>query len=66
MLFIKALYDAINGEFVKQDILESFLTNRNAPEKFRIKLKSIGNDRLAYETVISGGGRSHDSNVVKN
>lgn len=66
MLFIKALYDAINDEFVKQDILESFLTNRNAPEKFRIKLKSIESDRLAYETVISGGGGNHDSNIVKN
>lgn len=66
MLFIKALYDAIDDEDVKQDILESFLTNRNAPEKFRIKLKSIESDRLAYETIINGDEGRNDSNIVKN
>ncbi|MGJ0845704.1 DUF262 domain-containing protein [Tissierella praeacuta] len=66
MLLIKALYDSIEEEYMKQDILESFLTNRNAPEKYRIKLKSIESDRLAYEQIISGQAIDLDSNIVNN
>ncbi|WP_312906731.1 DUF262 domain-containing protein [Tissierella praeacuta] len=66
MLLIKALYDSIEEEYIKQDILESFLTNRNAPEKYRIKLKSIESDRLAYEQIISGQAIDSDSNIVNN
>lgn len=66
MLLIKALYDSIEDEYTKQDILESFLTNRNAPEKYRIKLKSIESDRQAYEQIISGEITDLDSNIVNN
>lgn len=66
MLLIKALYDAIEDVDTKQDIFESFLTNRNAPEKFRIKLKSIETDRLAYEAVVNGNIEKKDSNIVRN
>ena len=66
MLLIKALYDSIDEDYIKQDILESFLTNRNAPEKYRVKLKSIESDRVAYEQVISGEVNNLDSNIVNN
>lgn len=66
MLLIKALYDSIDEEYIKQDILESFLTNRNAPEKYRIKLKSIESDRQAYEQIIGGQVNDSDSNIVNN
>lgn len=66
MLFIKALYDLIDEEYTKQDILESFLTNRNAPEKYRVKLKSIESDRKAYENVINGVVDNSDSNIINN
>ncbi|SNV87702.1 DUF262 domain-containing protein [Clostridium cochlearium] len=66
MLLIKALYDSIEEDYIKQDILESFLTNRNAPEKYRIKLKSIESDRAAYEQIISGQVTSSDSNIINN
>lgn len=66
ILLIKALYDVIEDENIKQDIYESFLTNRNAPEKYRIKLKTIFSDRDAFEDVIEGKNIISDSNIVDN
>lgn len=55
MLLLKALYDAIQNEELKEDILESYLINKRAPEKLRIKLKPIESDMQAYENVLNDG-----------
>lgn len=53
MLLLKALYDAIEGEELKEDIYESYIINKRAPETLRIKLKSIESDMSAYENILS-------------
>lgn len=39
MLLIKAIYDNIDDINLKEDILETYLINKRAPEDLRIKLK---------------------------
>lgn len=65
-LIIKALYDAIEDSNLKEDILETYLINKRAPEKLRLKLKSIDSDRNAYERIIENEEIDQDSNITKN
>lgn len=65
-LIIKALYDAIEDKNLKEDILETYLINKRAPEKLRLKLKSIDSDRKAYEGIIESEEIDQDSNITKN
>jgi len=48
MLLLKAILDSSGDENLKQEIKESYLTNRFSPEELRIKLKPMKTDALNY------------------
>ena len=52
MLLLKALADKMEDNDLKEDILESYLINKRAPEELRIKLKPIESDSKIYEKLI--------------
>lgn len=66
MLLIKALHDTIVDNELKEDILETYLINKRAPESLRIKLKPIESDMNAYEKIMSNEGSLQESNITKN
>lgn len=66
MLFIKALHESVMENDLKEDILETYLINKRAPETLRIKLKPIESDMNAYEKIIENGSESENSNIVRN
>ncbi len=66
MLLIKALYDNIEEIDLKEDILETYLINKRAPEALRIKLKPIDSDMYAYEKIIENNNLAESSNIAKN
>lgn len=53
MLLLKALYDVIEDQEMKEDILEEYLINKRASEKLRIKLKPIKSDFDTYSKLIN-------------
>lgn len=65
-LLLKALYDAIEDEELKEDIYESYIINKRAPEGLRIKLKPIESDMSAYENILSKDIGKSDSNIYNN
>ena len=65
-LLIKALYDTIQDEDVKEDILETYLINKRAPENLRVKLKPIESDAVSYRNIIENQGVLENSNIGKN
>ena len=65
-LLLKAIHDAIDDQDLKEDIYETYLINKRAPEELRIKLKPIETDAVPYEQVIHGEISKEDSNLVKN
>lgn len=65
-LLLKALYDAIEDEELKEDIYESYIINKRAPEALRIKLKPIESDMCAYENILSNDIGKSDSNIYNN
>lgn len=66
MLLIKALHDLIKDNDLKEDIFETYLINKRAPETLRIKLKPIESDMLAYEKIIGNDTKLNNSNIIKN
>lgn len=54
MLLLKALKDVIDDIDTKEDIYESFLINKRAPEEYRIKLKPMKQDYNIYKEIING------------
>lgn len=54
MLLLKALKDVIADMDTKEDIYESFLINKRAPEEYRIKLKPMKQDYTIYKEIING------------
>ena len=55
MLLLKAIYDVSDDEEIKEEIWERFLTNKFVKEeKYRLKLKPIGNDSATWEKIIEG------------
>ena len=65
-LLLKALYDVITDEELKEDIYESYIINKRAPEALRIKLKPIESDMSAYESILSNGNQNSDNNIINN
>lgn len=65
-LLIKALYDAMQNENMKNEIYETYLINKFAPEELRVKLKPIDSDCDCYRNVINGMQLNTDSNISKN
>lgn len=54
MLLLKAIMERITDEDIKEDIYESCLINKRAPEEFRIKLKPMKADYGIYKELING------------
>jgi uncharacterized protein with ParB-like and HNH nuclease domain len=54
MLLLNAIRERILDENIKEDIYESFLINKRAPEHFRIKLKPMKSDFETYRDIING------------
>lgn len=65
-LLIKALYDFVKDEDLKEDILETYLINKRAPENLRVKLKPIESDAIPYRSIIENHETFLDSNICKN
>lgn len=66
MLLIKALHNIIQDHNLKEDIMETYLINKRAPENLRVKLKPIESDMIAYEKIIENPDVSDNSNITKN
>ncbi len=54
MILLKAIVDSIDDEDFKEDIFESYLTNRRCPESLRIKLKPMKEDARNFQRLIDG------------
>lgn len=65
-LLLKALYDAIEDEELKEDIYESYIINKRAPEALRIKLKPIESDMSAYQNILTNETVNTDTNIYNN
>lgn len=65
-LLLKALYEAIENEELKADILETYLINKRAPENLRVKLKPIESDSLTYRNIIENKEDNSSNNISKN
>lgn len=65
-LLLKALYDVIENEELREDIYESYIINKRAPEPLRIKLKPIESDMLAYKQILSNDDTDEDTNIYTN
>lgn len=67
MLLLNALKQRITDEDIKDDIYESFLINKRAPEHFRIKLKPMKSDFEIYKDVIDGNIEDlPESSIISN
>lgn len=65
-LLLKALYDVIEDEELREDIYESYIINKRAPEPLRIKLKPIESDMSAYENILSNDNTNTGTNIYNN
>lgn len=67
-LFLKALYDVIDDEDLKDEILESFLINKRLDEKNKLKLKPIKKDDEVFKKLLKNDFDTIDknSNIYKN
>lgn len=54
MLLLKAIMERTSNKDLKEDIYESCLINKRAPEEFRIKLKPMKADYSIYKELING------------
>lgn len=67
MLLLKAVKESINDLDTKEDIYESFLINKRAPEAYRIKLKPMKADYQVYKEIINGDiDRLPESTILSN
>ncbi|MGD9569436.1 MAG: DUF262 domain-containing protein [Sedimentibacter sp.] len=65
-LLLKALYDVIEDEELKEDIYESYIINKRAPEALRIKLKPIESDMYAYQNILANENTNTETNIHNN
>lgn len=67
MLLLKAIKDVISDLETQEDIYESFLINKRAPEEYRIKLKPMKSDYKIYKEIINGDiDNLPESTIVSN
>ncbi|MBY6779810.1 DUF262 domain-containing protein [Clostridium botulinum] len=67
MLLLKALAVITEDDELKEDIVERYLKNKRGPEEFRIKLKPIKNDAIAYEKILNNKEiENNESNMYSN
>lgn len=67
-LFLKALYDLLEDEDLKEEIKEEYLINKRLDEKNKIKLKPIKKDDEAFVKLLKNDFDAIDkeSNIYKN
>jgi len=67
-LFLKALYDVIEDEDLKEEILETYLINKRLDEQNKIKLKPIKKDDETFIKLLKNDFDTIDknSNIYKN
>lgn len=67
-LFLKALHDVIEDELVKEEIIETYLTNKRLDEINKLKLKPIKKDDEVYTKLLKNDFDTidKDSNIYKN
>lgn len=65
-LLLYALYEAIEDQDLREDIYETFIVNKRAPEPLRIKLKPIESDMQAYEEILSNQKSNNEGNIYNN
>ena len=61
MLLLAAIRDEEQDEAKKQGLTSTYLTNNNAEENFRVKLKQVETDRDVYEAIVEG----RSDNILK-
>lgn len=66
MLLLKALSEEIVDDNLREDIIESYLINKRAPEELRIKLKPIESDAKIYEKLIRDRLNENSSSIYNN
>lgn len=66
MLLLKAIADSTDDEDIRDDIIESYLTNKRCPEELRIKLKPMKSDALNYEKLIDGQHKDLEDTQIRN
>lgn len=67
MLLLNAVKQRISNEDIKDDIFESFLINKRAPEPFRIKLKPMKSDFEIYRDIINDNVEDlPESSIISN
>ena len=67
-LFLLALYNTIEDPMTKEEIFETYLTNKHVPDsKFRVKLKPIESDMGTYESILDKKNeQTPTSNIYRN
>lgn len=67
-LLLLALYNSINDPMLKEEIYETYLTNKHVPDsQFRVKLKPIESDMQTYENILDQNDDiTPTSNIYKN
>lgn len=65
-LLLKAICDITQDEDLRDDIYESYIINKRAPEPLKIKLKPIESDMIAYENILSSQTPTEDTNIYNN
>lgn len=66
MLLLKVLSNEIVDDNLREDIIESYLINKRAPEELRIKLKPIESDAKIYEKLIKDNLSENSSSIYSN
>lgn len=54
MLLLAAIRDEEDDETIRTKLTATYLTNEEAEEKSRVKLKQVESDRATYESIITG------------
>lgn len=66
MILLKALSEELVDDNLREDIIESYLINKRAPEDLRIKLKPIESDAQIYEKLIGDELSENSSSIYNN
>jgi uncharacterized protein with ParB-like and HNH nuclease domain len=67
MILLKAIVDLTEDKNLREDIIESYLTNRRCDENLRIKLKPMKSDAKNYEMLINDQiSEMNDSQIFDN
>lgn len=66
MILLKAIYDMLEAEDLKEEIKEEYLTNKRLEENDHLKLKSVEKDRIVYSRLVLEGKLDSPSKIIEN